>query len=240
MPNLFDLLFKTQDKASTDQLGAYPEKVHVMALPERRYLLASRFLVITATVNICICMMLGSIIFVLLPGKSVKPQLMQVDNRFNRIEFIEPHEVAIDASLLITEMLIAEYINLRHSIISDIDEMYRRWGANSPLFWYSQQGVFNHFEQNVKAVQLNLASSEKMTREVEIKWISKRAGNMWRAEFYTHDYSPQYKEPKITVWRVLMRVGFIEREYPNRDEMMKNPFNFMVINYALSCIGPPN
>ena len=39
--NIFKFLFSKVDESSNDKLGAYPEKVHVGAMPERRYLKTS-------------------------------------------------------------------------------------------------------------------------------------------------------------------------------------------------------
>ena len=38
MLDIFQTIFKYREKKSPDQLGFYPEKVHVSAMPERRYL----------------------------------------------------------------------------------------------------------------------------------------------------------------------------------------------------------
>ena len=45
-------IFSNKAEASNDHLEVYPEKVHVNALPERRYLKASRFLVICSVISI--------------------------------------------------------------------------------------------------------------------------------------------------------------------------------------------
>ena len=119
MTNFFDLLFKTRAKKSDDELGVYPESVHVIALPERRYLWASRLLVLISVFSICFNIMLASILFMMLPNIGSYPQLFYKDRRFNRVELVEPQEIVMDSSDLVAEMLIAEYLFLRHTIRHD-------------------------------------------------------------------------------------------------------------------------
>ena len=66
MLDILRTVFKYREKQSPDKLGLYPEQVHVQAMPERRYLWTSRFLVITACLSICLSMMLAMTIFLLL------------------------------------------------------------------------------------------------------------------------------------------------------------------------------
>ena len=51
--SIFNILFSEIDESTNDKLGAYPEKVHVRAMPERRYLKTSRFLTFMAAGLLC-------------------------------------------------------------------------------------------------------------------------------------------------------------------------------------------
>ena len=73
MLEIFNTVFKYKEKQSPDQLGFYPERVHVNAMPERRYLWTSRVLVILACLSICLNMMLAATIYLLLPQRTVQP-----------------------------------------------------------------------------------------------------------------------------------------------------------------------
>ena len=66
MFEIFNTIFKYKEKQSPDQLGLYPERVHVEAMPERRYLWTSRVLVILSCLSISFNMMLAATIYLLL------------------------------------------------------------------------------------------------------------------------------------------------------------------------------
>lgn len=233
--NILNSLFNVKDQETSDMLGAYPEKVHVRAMPERRYLLTSRFLVITSIVAMCINVMLACTLFMMIPQKSSRPRLTWMDKRFNSVALVERHFVRKRASTILNEMLIAEYVNLRHTILTDIDEMQRRWGENSKLFWYSKQDNYSRFKNMTESnPDFGLTG---IPRSVEILWINERAPGLWVAEFNTYDYDPKLTEPLVRKWRALLRVAYMNINFPNKKERMKNPFGFIVTNYSLSYRG---
>ena len=69
MFEIFHTIFKYREKESPDKLGLYPERVHVNAMPERRYLWTSRILVILAAISMSINMMLALTVYLLVPQK---------------------------------------------------------------------------------------------------------------------------------------------------------------------------
>ena len=68
MAGFISTLFRYRDQRSPDRLGLYPEKYHIKAFPERRYLWTSRVLVILAVVNISLTIILSMTIYLLLPS----------------------------------------------------------------------------------------------------------------------------------------------------------------------------
>ena len=86
MFDIFNTVFKYKEKSSPDKLGVYPERVHIKAMPERRYLWSSRVLVIISVFSICLNMMLSSTIYLLLPQRSSAPRLLYVNNKFNQMQ----------------------------------------------------------------------------------------------------------------------------------------------------------
>ena len=80
MLDIIQTIFKYREKKSPDQLGYYPERVHVNAMPERRYLWTSRLLVIISCLSISVSMMLASAIYLLLPQRGVKKDLLKLAN----------------------------------------------------------------------------------------------------------------------------------------------------------------
>ena len=73
MFEIFHTIFKYREKESPDKLGLYPERVHVNAMPERRYLWTSRILVILAAISMSINMMLALTVYLLVPKERVSP-----------------------------------------------------------------------------------------------------------------------------------------------------------------------
>ena len=112
MFDIFHTLFKYKEKESPDHLGAFPEKVHVEAFPERRYLWTSRLLVVLAALSICFNMMLVCAIYLMIPSINVVPQFFSINKNFNQIEMVQPREVRFPVSDLVTEQYIDVKANL--------------------------------------------------------------------------------------------------------------------------------
>ena len=134
MFEIFNTIFKYKEKQSPDQLGLYPERVHVEAMPERRYLWTSRVLVILSCLSISFNMMLAATIYLLLPQRTVYPRLFQINKYFSMLEQVQPAEINYPVSDLITEEHITEYIMLRYIVTSDYDELITRWAKGNTLY----------------------------------------------------------------------------------------------------------
>ena len=170
MLDIFHTIFKFRDKESPDKLGLYPENVHVNAMPERRYLWTSRVLVILVCLSIAFNMMLASTIYVLLPQRNAAPQLFKVNQNFSQLEQVQPMEINMPVGDLITELHINEYIMQRYQITADYDELMRRWGKGSAIYWYSASEVFADFEDS----------------DVPFPWPSAALGRQWKKVPHVH------------------------------------------------------
>ena len=230
--SVFQFLFSEVDDSSNDRLGAYPEKVHVRAMPERRYLKTSRIMTFVAAAMLCGVIMLTFVVYVLSPQLRSEPILLKIDKRFYKLEPVERQHVIQPSAQLLTEEHIKQYILLRHTIVADIDEMQMRWNEeNSLLKWFSDTMVFSTF---LKEKEINLARmAEGLTTEVNIRFIQRISNGIWLAEFETIEHTPEEEKPAVNRWRALIEAGFQRRPYPSRDERIKNPLDFMVRNYAL-------
>lgn len=240
MLDIFQTIFKYREKKSPDKLGFYPEKVHVNAMPERRYLWTSRLLVIISCLSISFSMMLASAIYVLLPQRGAYPQLLQTNRYFSQLEMVDVQERAMPVQDLIAEQYIEEYIMLRHVISNDYDELVARWSPGSELYWLSGRSVFQNFATNDVQNNIMQFRMRAMTRLVEVEWIRPMTRGLWQAQFITMDYYPGEEVPLINIWRAYMRIVFTNINFNNRDQRRFNPFGFMVLNYSLSYIGTPD
>lgn len=233
--NLFKFLFSKADEDSNDKLGAYPEKVHVGAMPERRYLKTSRVMTLLACALLCGIIVLGFVIYLLAPQLRAEPMLLAIDKQFYRLEPVQRDVVRTPANRLLMEMYVKEYIFLRNTIVPDIDEMRSRWDERSHLFWYSSKEAYSQFlqEREVKMAKM----MEGLTVEVNIRFVHRISASLWLSEFDTIEHMPEDEYPTIKRWRVLMETGFVRRAYPHADERIKNPLDFLVNKYSLASRG---
>ena len=240
MFDIFNTVFKYKEKSSPDKLGAYPERVHVKAMPERRYLWSSRILVIVAVFSISLNIMLASTIYLLLPQRSSYPRLFYLDSQNNQMQLLQPSEISVPAPNLITEEQISHYIMLRYLIGARYDELAARWGNTSPVYWMSSSIVYSDFENGEAQQGMALQRLKGLLRNVEIDWIQQISRGVWQVQFRTLDYYPDNKEPDITIWRATMRVAYGNINYPDKSYRTFNPFGFLVTNYSLAYHGKPS
>ena len=240
MFDIFHTIFKYREKESPDRLGLYPERVHVNAMPERRYLWTSRILVVISCLSISFNILLSSTIYLLLPQRSASPRLLQVNKYFSVLEHTEPQETGVSVVDLIAEQYIEEYINLRHVITTDYDELLSRWSEGSALYWLSSRQVFQNFSSNDVDKNLMDFRANPLTRLVEVEWVKPLTQGLWQAQFVTMDYYPDEQTPVVNIWRAYVRIVFTNINFPSREAMAYNPFGFLVINYSLAYVGTPD
>lgn len=239
MLDLFNTVFRFKENKSPDKLGKYPEAVHTLAFPERRYLWTSRLLVIFSSISISLNLILVSSIYLMLPQRTAYPLLLQKDKNFTQLSPVERQEKAIAIADLLTESLVEEYIYMRHVITDDYDEMMSRWGRGSRVYWMSSPNIYTAFISN--DVEKNIRNSQLtgIVRLVETEWIRPTSRGFWQAQFITIDYYPEQKEPIINIWRAYIRAALAPIPYENKSLREQNPFGFLVTNYALSYVGTP-
>lgn len=237
MLDIFHTIFKYREKESPDKLGYYPERVHVNAMPERRYLWTSRVLVICAALSICVNMMLASTLYVLLPQRSAAPQLFQINKNFSQLEQVQPSEILMPVGDLVAEQHINEYIMLRFLISSDYDELLNRWGRGSTVYWYSSSPVYEDFAKNDVAYNVMQFREKGLQRDVEIDWTRPLSRGLWLVQFRTLDYLPEYNFPIVNLWRATLRIGFTTIPFKNREDAIANPFGFLVTSFSLAYHG---
>jgi len=240
MFDIFNTVFKYKEKSSPDKLGAYPERVHIKAMPERRYLWSSRILVIVAVFSIAFNIMLASTLYLLLPQRSSYPRLFYLDSKNNQMQLLQPSEINVPAANLITEEQIKNYIMLRYLIGARYDELAARWGNASPVYWMSSSLVYADFSNGEAQQGMALQRLRGLLRNVEIDWIQQISRGVWQVQFRTLDYYPDNKEPDVTIWRSTMRVAFGNINYPDKSYATFNPFGFLVTNYSLAYHGKPS
>ena len=238
MVSILGTLFKYKEKESPDQLGFFPEKIHVDAFPERRYLWTSRFLVITTCLSICFNMFLSCVLYLMLPCFHVNPELYRINTNTNQLELMQRNEVAVFASELIAEQYLRDYIMLRYTVTEDYAELKDRWRKNSILYWYSTEEVFSDFEKQDASIVDNQFKTMGLQRYVEIIWTKHVSRSMWMIEFKTYDITNDNPCPKVDIWRAVVRVGYDKGlKFKRIEDRLLNPYGFLVYSYTLSYLG---
>ena len=240
MLDIFATVFKYKEKESPDKLGLYPERVHVSAMPERRYLWTSYVFVILICFSIALNMILSLSLYVMIPMRRSRPQLFTVNKYFSQIDPVQPAEMAYPVNNVIAEENITNYIMLRYLITNDYEEVERRWGYASRVFWMSSPTVYAQFREIEAENNIAQFKSKRMARNVSIDWIRPLAGGLWQTQFKTMDYLPYEQTPTINVWRATMRITFAQFKNISPANALKNPFGFLVTDYQLSYLGKPN
>lgn len=229
----FNTLFAKVDEATNDRLGAYPEKVHVNAMPERRYLKTSRVMALLAAGLWSGALLLGFVIFLMGQAQTGVPELLMINKRFYRLDPVQNREVLIPGLDLQTELYVKEYVIQRHTILPDVDEMAYRWGDRSPLRWFSKYEVWSEFKKDMDL--LDAALQNGITAEVRVRFAEQLYATGWIVEFDLIERMPEDDRPTVKRYRAFMEALFYSKQQPyrDRDDKLKNPLNFVVLSYSL-------
>ena len=236
MFDIFRTLFKYKEKESPDALGFFPEKVHVDAFPERRYLWTSRFLVIFAGLSICFNIMLTLCIYLMVPLIGVSPQFYTINKYLNQVEMVQRREIKFPVSDLITEQNIRDYIMARYSLEGDIADILDNWGSESPFFWFSASSVYETFETSEMLSNVQ-QYKQGVRRGVEIEWVRPLSKGLWQVQFKTYEVNPTQAEPVITNWRATLRIVYARGGTISQEARLFNPYGFVITSYSLAFRG---
>lgn len=245
--SLFHLLFRYKDKKSPDKLGLYPEKLHVSAFPERRYLWTSRILVVCAVMSICTNIALTSIVYILPAQKTALPSFFTINEETHSLDNIYPAYRTVPYMDLLSEGYIYDYINMRHSIPRSTADLYYRWDTTSKFYWYSTLQTYYDFVNKLDKKQIMSFIKQKMKRKVEIDYVKKITDSFWVAQFKTHTSTKYLTTPDVIIWRAYLRIKYeafknyedIEKDETEKMDYTQNPFGFKVSAYSVNYAGKP-
>lgn len=246
MNMFFSALFRYREKKSPDVLGLYPERVHIEAMPERRYLWTSRIMVIMGVFSICITIMLAMTVYILLPQKKSTPAFYQVNHEVSSLERSVPTEVRGNPQSLLSEDLIGRYIKLRHEVPHSYASLIYRWDRSSEFFQLSTLGTYQQFIYKMDYDAVMKLIDQQVIRKIEIDWIKQLTGELWLAQFRTITTSKDFPDPQTGIWRAYLRVYYVDiKNDPDEEEGVRsydytfNPYGFRVKGYSLGYAGTP-
>lgn len=245
--NFFSVLFRYRDKKSPDKLGLYPEKFHLEAFPERRYLWTSRILVIFSVLSFCLTIILTMTVYLLLPQKNTYPIFYTSNQTDDGLEEALPEYTQATYRDMLSEKYIHEYVKMRHAVPRSTADLFYRWDTESKFYWFSGLRNYYDFINKMDNYQLKQFIKMRMRRQVDIDWSKKLTDDLWLVQFRTTTTTLDIPEPNTIIWRAYLRIAYLEfdnYEDIEKDEQEKlnyttNPFGFKVLSYSLAYAGKP-
>ncbi len=245
--SLFSLIFRYKDKKSPDKLGLYPEKFHVSAFPERRYLWTSRILVICAVFSICVNIALTFVIYMLPDQKTSGPLLYRANEIDYTLDRTEPLNITVSYKDLLSEKYISDYIKMRHEIPTSTADLYYRWDDKSKFYWYSGGATYYEFIGKINKAQIRSFIKLKVRRTVEIDEVKKVGRDFWIVRFKTYTTAKNMEKPDVIIWKAYLRIMYsafqnyedLEKSEIDKINYVQNPFGFKVMSYEVSYAGKP-
>lgn len=223
------LVDKAKDKMQVDI-----SEVSVDALRERRYLWTARAFAIVSGValaaNLALLLAIGN----MLPLKRVEPYLLTFQNKDEQVVRIQPLAANLAASDIISEAMIRQYVLLRNTMVSDVEEMAFRWGQDGPMRWMSSERVYGDFSKTLRG-WLDRIRIDGLTREVRIESVV-RQQNLWVVYIQTRDMLPEAEEPAISRWKVQVRIRYFATKNVKYIDRLKNPLGFVVDGYSIESV----
>jgi len=246
-------LFQKNQTNSPDRLGAYPERMQVRALPERRFLKTSRLLAVGTIINIVVLFMLGTIYLYLIDHADIsitgqqKAHLYSIDYEKKKLMPSEYYTSDVSNLYLIHEANLRDYINQRHTIVLDDKVMVSRWNERS---WLSRASSDNVWSVLSEAFNYELGSARALgfVRDVHIYSLNNVYSNLWEGIIETFDMpipdafnplcqcsdnSAECIECKTLYSKNHRRYRVFIRTSLNGPKTLVNPYGFLVEGYYL-------
>lgn len=211
----FASIIRNDEETTNDELGAYPERLHVSAFPERRYLKTSRVIAISIFITIFINMALAFIYTKLASEGDANiydyahggVHLYQVDMYNRKIKQVELPHTKIGARHLLSQTLIEEYLIQRFEVSTSYNEMLERWNSNSnstSFLHLTSADSANLMPQETSRVQLDKVKN-KLVEEIYIYSIRQIHSNFYEViyDLFTTKQTSRGEKVCITINRDL-------------------------------------
>lgn len=214
-----------------------PADVVVENSMEKRYLWTARAFAVVFAVSLCCNFILTYAIMATMPLYRVEPYIFIFSNKEEQIYKIERPKKIKEYKYL-TEMFVREYVILRNTFVTDLDEMESRWGKNSKIFEMSYQNPqkgtdkYKEFREKHANQAMELIRKYNLERKINIISVNEAANGWWNVDFKATDMMPSYGAPRISSWSAHLRVGYRAKTV-RFNERLKNPLGFTVMEYKM-------
>lgn len=175
-----------------DELEAYPLRLNVAALPERRFFKMTRMLTVSVVLLSALLITLGVYLNYQITHLDVTVrknniwQFYRIDPEEKRLKAAESASISVDPLKLVVEEKLRDYLTVRNSTVWAMDVMDRNLGPSGLIAQVSHPSVYNKFITEGRAM-LNKTRGAELVRDVhiyELKWIR---SNLWMAIIETFD-----------------------------------------------------
>ncbi len=207
----------------------------VVNASEKRYLWTARAFAVVTAISLCCNLILLLTIAQILPLYRVEPYLLTLSNKEEQVYNIIPYSRDMEAKKSITETFIRQYVLLRTTLLSDIEEMEARWQNGGDLQKMSSPIVYQEFMSETGPKLMKRMKEDGLTSNVSIITVNEISDSLWQVEYSVDYYLPSSYTPKKMKYRASMRVQYIPQRVSYK-ERLKNPVGFTVLSYSIKQI----
>ena len=225
---------------ATEQLQQQSKGASAKAiLQEERYLwMARAFVVMFVLAVICDLILLIALANVT-PVMRVQPFYLEPQNKEQQVITVERPDAKTLKSDALKESLVRQYLLARFGISSDLAELESRWGVDGPVFWMSDQSIYDAFLKNEAIPLQQLALKDNFARGVEILNLGSAGASqslnadVWRAKLKFVDRDRVSPTERIGYWVADLAVVFrpLTKGMTWQDRL-KNPLGFRVTKFG--------
>lgn len=224
-----ELEFET-DAPQEDQLGVYPQDVHVPPLEGRRYLWTSRAFAVALYMSLLANFVMALGLFTAWQYKEIVPMMVSFDDSKDKFIRINPISPSMPGVEILTEKLVGEYVKIREEIVLNEEEMRYRFNEyiqsrTSPdefkKFYRAKAGTYKEFLEN------------EVVREVDIEDVDLSPNKRYyQIDFSTTDYDLTRTPIGKDQWRAFLTVRYIPKNVAYNERFV-NPLGFEVVQYSV-------
>jgi type IV secretory pathway component VirB8 len=223
---------KTVARADVRRNIARNEDSVVVNASEKRYLWTARAFAVVTAISLCCNLLLLLTISNILPLQRVEPYLVTLSGKEAQVYRIIPYSNNMNAEKSITETFVRQYVLLRTTLLSDIDEMEARWLSGGDLEEMSSPIVYQEFRKNTGDLLLKRMKDEGLTSNVKLITVNEVDEGVWQVEYSVEYRVPSAYELRSKRYRASLRVRYVSRRV-KYQERLKNPVGFKVVSYGI-------
>jgi len=210
-------------------------------LQEERYLwMARAFVVMLVLAIICDIVLLIALANVT-PVLRVQPFYLEIQNKDQQtVSVIRPELQTLDSDTL-KESLVRQYVLARYGVGSDLAELEQRWGLEGPVYWLSDQLVYDEFTAKEADKLRPLAHRDSFVRNPRILNVKKTqtggplGPDEWAVDVEFSDTNRAATKEIKSVFHINMATAFRPtRKGLSWADRLKNPLGFVVLDFGIS------